>query len=143
MDALTEKPEYHADENKIIKVKSSEAFAIWAKLTNDLMHGGYPDIHPKYHYNLCEKGLINCYILYEGDDAVSVCAIMDNNAVTSLEFVATVPEMRRQKLASAICAKAIQDTLNNNGKIITLRAINLTAAKMYQSLGFQAYNYLL
>lgn len=138
-----EKPQYNPSQNKIISVKSAEEFELWAKLTNDLMHGGYPDIHPKYHYQLCQKGLMNCYILYKGNIPAAVAAVMNNNGISSLEFVATIPEMRKQGLASEICLEAICNTFSLDAKIITLRAINLAAAKLYQSLGFKAYNYLL
>lgn len=138
-----EKPQYNPNENKIIKVKSVEEFELWAKLTNDLLHGGYPDMHPKYHYSLCQKDFMSCYILYKDNAPASVAAVMDNNGITSLEFVATAPEMRQKKLASEICARAISDTFKNGAKIITLRAINLAATRLYLSLGFKAYNYSL
>lgn len=86
---------------------------------------------------------MSCYVLCKSNTPAAVAAVMNNNGVASLEFVATVPEMRRQGLASEICLKAIHETFESKGRIITLRAVNLPAAKLYQSLGFKAYNFLL
>ena len=99
---LDEKPNYTTSSDKIIKVKTADEFALWAKITNDLLSGGYPDMHPVYHYPLCQGGVMNCYILYKNHTPAAVATIMDNNGVASLEFVATIPEMRRQGLAK-IC----------------------------------------
>lgn len=49
---------------------------------------------------------MKCYILYHDDAPVSVASIMDNNGAASLEFVGTVPEMRRRGFAKAVCEKA-------------------------------------
>lgn len=139
-----EKPSYQlkADGSILIeKVNTEEKFALWTEMTNGLMHGGYQDIHPVNHYHLCRNGLINCYTLYKNDAIVAVAATLNNNGIVSLEFVSTVPDLRRQGLAKAICCRAIDDAFADNAKIITLRAINLTAAKLYKSLGFCIYNY--
>lgn len=138
-----EKSNYSAmsDDVRIEKVKTSEEFEQWAKITNDLLHGGYPDIHPIYHYPSCQKELMDCYVLYKNNASAAVCAIMDNNGVDSLEFVATVPEMRRQGLAQTVCAKTIDDIFADGAEVITVRAINAVASKLYQSLGFKIYNY--
>ena len=125
----------------IVSVKSVEEFALWAQIANDVLAGGYPDMHPIYHYPLCQNGLMKCYICYSNGIPVSVAAIMNNNGVVSLEFVATIPEMRRRGLAKAVCEKAVCDALEEGAKIITVRAVDSTAGKLYQSLGFKAYNY--
>ncbi|MDD4495112.1 MAG: GNAT family N-acetyltransferase [Eubacteriales bacterium] len=138
-----EKPDYPSisDGIRVIKVKTPDEFELWVKIINDLLHGGYPDMHPIYHYPLCQKGLMNCCILYKNDTPSAVAAIMNNKSITSLEFVATVPEMRRQGLAQIVCAKAIDDAFADRAEIITVRAINAVASKLYQSLGFKIYNY--
>ena len=136
-----EKLQYNSAEHKIIKVQSEKEFERWANLTNQLMNGGHPYMHPKYHYPLCQRGLMNCYVLYKDNAPAAVTAVMNNHGITSLEFVATVPEMRRQGLAGEICSRAICDAFENDGTIITLRSINLAATKLYQSLGFKAYNF--
>lgn len=138
-----EKPNYTASSDKIIKVKTVDEFALWAKITNDLLAGGYPDMHPVYHYPLCQKGAMKCYILYKSSTPAAVATIMDNNGVASLEFVATIPEMRRQGHAKSVCEKAVSDTFTDGAKIITVRAINAAASSLYQSLGFVVYNHIL
>lgn len=118
---------------------SAEEFALWAQITNNIFSGGYPDIHPVNHYTWCEKKGVKCYILYHDNIPASVAAIMDNNGAASLEFVGTIPRMRKKGYAKAICEKAICDAFADGASIITLRAINRTAAKMYRSIGFKAY----
>ena len=82
---------------------------------------------------------MKCYILYHDDTPVSVAAIMDNNGVASLEFVGTISEMRRKGFAKAVCEKAVSDAFDDDASIVTVRAINRTAARLYQSIGFKAY----
>lgn len=132
-----------ADASQIIRVQSAEEFALWAKLTNDLMAGGRPDLHPVYHYPLCQKGLMKCYVLYHDHTPAAVASVMDNNGIDSLEFVATVPQMRRRGFAREICARAVCDAFAGGAKIITLRAVNAAASKLYESIGFQVYNHAL
>lgn len=128
---------------KVIKVNSVEEFALWAKINNDVLAGGYADMHPVYHYPLCQKGLLHCYIAYNGDEPVAVASIMSNEGVASLEFVATVPEARRKGYARAVCEKAVEDAFAAGARIVTVRAANLAAGKLYEKIGFKAYNYAL
>lgn len=100
-------------------------------------------MHPVYHYPLCEKGLMQCYVLYDGDIPVSVASIMNNNGIASLELVATIPEMRRRGFSKTVCEKAVCDTFSSGAKIITVRAVNAAAGRLYQSMGFKVYNYAL
>ena len=136
-----EKPEYQATSGEIIRVRSAEEFAAWAEIANNVLAGGYPDIHPVYHYPLCEKGRMKCYTAcYEGEPAATA-AILDDNGTASLEFVAVLPEMRGKGLAKAICRKAVEDAFAEGAKIVTVRAINSAAGSLYRSVGFTAYNY--
>lgn len=98
-------------------------------------------MHPVYHYPLCEKGLMQCYVLYDGNTPISVASIMNNDGIASLELVAAIPEMRRRGFAKAVCEKVICDTFARGAKIITVRAVNAAAGRLYQSMGFMAYNY--
>lgn len=127
----------------IVRVCTAEEFAVWAKINNDSLAGGNPDMHPVYHYPLCLSGKMRCYIIYAEKVPVAVCAIMDQQGIASLEFVATVPEKRRKGYAGAVCARAIQDAFVDGAKIITVRAVNGAARKLYQSLGFKVYNHVL
>lgn len=125
----------------VTRVKTPEEFAIWAKINNEVLAGGYADMHPVSHYPLCEKGLLHCYIAYNCDEPVAVASIMNNDGVASLEFVATVPEMRRKGFAKAACERAVADAFADGVKIVTVRAANLSAGRLYEKVGFKAYNY--
>lgn len=135
-----EKIEYQKNNYKIIKVHTAEEFAVWARMVNDILAGGHTDIHPVNHFIWCEKMGVKCYILYHNNIPVSVTAIMNNNGAASLEFVGTVPEMRRKGYAKAVCEKAVSDAFADGTSIITIRAINRSAARLYQSIGFTDYN---
>lgn len=135
-----EKIEYQENNYKIIKVHTAEEFAVWARMVNDILAGGHTDIHLVNHFIWCEKMGVKCYILYHNDIPASVTAIMNNNGAASLEFVGTAPEMRRKGYAKAVCEKAVSDAFADGTSIITIRAINRSAARLYQSIGFTAYN---
>ena len=126
---------------KVVKVQSEEEFAVWAKIANDVLANGYPDMHPVYHYPLCRDDIMRCYVAYNHDKPVAVASAIANNGIASLEFVATVPEERRKGFAKTVCKQAVEDAFADGAKIVTVRAINAVAGKLYQSMGFKAYNY--
>lgn len=138
-----EKPEYFESKGKVIRVQTKDEFKLWTKITNDNISGGYTDMHPEYHYPLIEKGLMSCYILYRNNMPVSVVATMNNRGIVSLEFVVTIPEMRRQGFAKYICSKVVCDTFNDGAKIVTARAVNALSGKLLEKVGFTAYNYVM
>ena len=138
-----EKHDFPAQERPVIRVNTAEAFAVWAELCNDVLSDGLQDLHPEYHYPLCQKGLMECYLLFDGQHPASACAILNHQGIASLEFVATKPALRRKGYAKAVCAAAIDAAFAQNAKIITVRAANAAASQLYQSLGFRVYNYAL
>ena len=127
----------------IKKADNPKDFELWANVVNNILNGGYPAIHDKNHYHLCRKGKISCFSCCKDNTVVSVASIMNNNNISSLEFVATVPEHRRKGLAKAICFEAIRDAFLSGSKIITVRAINPGTRDLYKSLGFKIFNYAL
>jgi predicted GNAT family acetyltransferase len=135
-----EKPEYEEFNMPIAvkKVDNAEDFRLWASISNRVLHGGYPIMHPENHYHLSQSGIMPCYIAYYKGTAASVCSIINNKDISSLEFVATEEEYRRKGLARAVCTTAIEDAVKNGSKIITLRAF-AGAKKLYQAIGFKIY----
>ena len=125
------------------KVETIEQFKLWAKITNDNLHNGYPDIHPEHHFKLCLDQLMICYICYENDIPVASAAIMDKNGISSLEFVQTIPEYRNKGYGKYICTYSIEAAFLNGSKIITNRSINQYATKIYKSIGFRIYNHMI
>ena len=128
---------------RIIEVRTPDEFALWARLANDLLAGGHTDIHPLHHFNLVERGLMRCYMLYADEQPVSIAATMDQEGIVSLELVATLPEFRRNGYAREVCAKAIQDAVDTHCTLLTVRANSAASASVYRSLGFQVYNHAL
>lgn len=124
---------------EITQVKTAADFMIWADMANLIFAGGYKDIHPVNHYHWCEKGRLVPYIAgCEGKNA-AIAAILNNNGVASLEFVATLEQYRRKGSARAVSAAALRDAFSGGAKIVTLRAF-YPANVLYQSLGFQIYH---
>lgn len=141
MAMLPEEQKENQEENpEIVKIHSAEEFAQWAQITNSIFFDGYPIIHPVHHFTWCEKKGVKCYFLYHDSVPVSVAAVMEHHGAASLEFVGTIPEMRKKGFATAICEKATRDAFSDGASIITLRAANAAVAKIYQSIGFKAYN---
>lgn len=128
---------------RIVEVRTPEEFALWARLANNLLADGHMDIHPVHHFNLVERGLIRCYMLYLDGHPISIAATMNNRGVVSLELVATLPEHRRQGYAREVCAKAIRDAIDTHCTLLTVRANSSASSGVYRSLGFRAYNHAL
>lgn len=134
-----EKPDYPAG-TQVVEVQSQAEFAQWAGVVNQVLSGGKEDIHPKYHYPLCRDVLLRCYMVLDGDGRpVSVAAAAVDRESVTLEFVATLPEHRRQGLAQAVCRWAVDDAFANGAAIVTVRAIDGVAAALYGSIGFKRY----
>lgn len=87
-----EKPTYEKANNDItIKpVTSVGEFIIWADICNSVLHGSYPIMHRVNHFDICKDGIMPCYIGYYQGKPAAVSAILNNNGVSSLEFVATL-----------------------------------------------------
>jgi GNAT superfamily N-acetyltransferase len=135
-----DKPQYEeiALPITVKKVDNPDDFKLWADISNMVLHGGYPIIHYKNHYHLSRSGVMPCYISYYNGKAASVCSILNNKDISSLEFVATIEDFRKKGLARAVCITAIDEAVKNGSKIITLRAFPM-AKKLYQAMGFKIY----
>jgi len=135
-----DKPQYDkiAMPISVRRVDDAEDFKFWANISNTVLHDGYPIIHPINHYPLSQNGVMPCYIAYYNGTAASVCSIINNKDISSLEFVATLDGFRRRGLARAVCLTAINEAIKNDSKIITLRAF-AEAKKLYQAIGFRIY----
>lgn len=125
------------------EVDNENDFALWAKFVNDVMNDGCIVIHPQNHYHLCKKGAINCFSCYKNNTLVAAASTMNNDNISSLEFVATNSANRREGLAKAVCSKAIKNAFDKGSIIVTLRAVNPGTRELYTSLGFRIYNYAL
>ncbi|HWT74998.1 MAG TPA: GNAT family N-acetyltransferase [Mobilitalea sp.] len=135
-----EKPLYNSytDEITIKPVTTLDEFSLWADICNSVLHGGYPIMHRINHYDICKNGIMPCYIGYYQGKPTAVSAILNNNGISSLEFVATLDEFRGKGLARALCQKAVDDAFVNGSKIITTRAF-AGAKNLYKSMGFKIY----
>lgn len=95
-------------------------------------------MHRVNHFDICKDGIMPCYIRYYQGKPAAVSAILNNNGVSSLEFVATLDDFRKKGLARALCQKAVDDAFENGARMITTRAF-ADAKDLYKSLGFIIY----
>lgn len=126
-----------------VQANTPAAFADCAHVANTVLAGGRPDLHPVHHAPLMEAGRIRCYVLYADGQPVSAATTMEQNSIVSLELVATLPKYRHQGYAETVCHLAVQDAWDSGARLVTVRAVNLTASRLYERLGFRAYNYAL
>jgi len=136
-----QKPAYSTalpDSITVEPVTTVEEFATWADICNSELHGGYPIMHRVNHFEICRNGIMPCYIGYYQGKPAAVSAVLHNNGVFSLEFVATLGDFRRQGLARALCQRAVDDAFASGARIITTRAF-ANAKNLYRSLGFKIY----
>lgn len=126
------------DDITVIPVATVDEFNIWADICNSVLHGGYPIINRVNHFDICKNGIMPCYIGYYQGKPTAVSAILNNNGVSSLEFVATRADFRKKGLARALCQTAINGAFANKSKIITTRAF-VDSKYLYKSLGFKTY----
>lgn len=127
----------------VIRATDSISFSDCAAVINAVLSVGRPDLHPVHHLHLMKTGRIHAHVLYHNSNPVSAAITMSNGGIASLEFVATLPEYRHRGYAEAVCRQAVQDELTRGATLITVRAVNPTVARLYERLGFNAYNYAL
>ncbi|WP_159067711.1 GNAT family N-acetyltransferase [Paenibacillus ihuae] len=138
---LPEEWSTHSEPGKSITVTRASCqadFRIWAELNNSIMHSGYPVMHPDNHYHLCQSGKIDCYTANYNGVPAAVCSIMNNGEISSLEFVATSEQYRRQGLAAAVCIEAINTAISRGSQIISTRGFG-HSKKLFKKLGFTVY----
>ncbi|MFZ5354866.1 MAG: GNAT family N-acetyltransferase [Bacillota bacterium] len=126
------------DQISVKQVLTIDEFSIWADICNSVLHDGYPIMHRINHFDICKNGIMPCYIGYYEGKPAAVSAILNNNGVSSLEFVATLDGFRKKGLARALCQTAVEEAFAKGSKIITTRAF-ADAKNLYKSLGFKIY----
>ena len=97
----------------------------------------------QHHLPLMETGRIHAHVLYADEHPVSAAVTMEKDGVASLEFVASLPGFRRMGYAEAVCRLAMADAWTRGAALITVRAVNPAVARLYERLGFRAYNHAL
>ena len=125
------------------RIADAAAFADCAGVINAVLSDGRPDLHPIHHLPLMTTGRIHAHVLYHDGQPVSAAVTMSQNGVASLEFVATLPAFRRRGYAGSVCRQAVKDALDRGACLITVRAANAAAARIYAHLGFRSYNHAL
>lgn len=136
---MTTAPQTHA----VHRATDAVAFADCAMVVNTVLSDGRPDLHPIHHLPLMETGRIHAHVLYADEHPVSAAVTMEKDGVASLEFVATLPGFRRMGYAEAVCRQAVADAWTRGAALITVRAVNPAVARLYERLGFRAYNHAL
>lgn len=124
--------------SSVARVASREEFAVWADLCNQVLHDSYPIIHRVNHHEICRTGIMNCYLAYLHGEPAGTAAILNDGEVASLEFVATLPQFRKQGVARSVCQRAVDEAFLGKSKVITTRAFQ-PAKDLYKAMGFRIY----
>ncbi len=134
-----EKPAYPASSTELVvrRVDNAEQFAQWAQMTNALL-GDDVLFHPLHHYPLCEAGKMACYLAFMGNHAVGGCCMLREDDLAALYLVITRPEDRRKGVATALCATAIDDAVEDGAELLTA-CVWPEAKKLARRLGYRYY----
>ncbi len=123
---------------EIKRVTTRNEFNEWCRLCNDYMHGGSNIIDPKSHWEFVENGTIAFYLGYADKKAVSVCAVIYDDKICSLEFAYTLSDYREKGYCKALSQYALNEAFENGAEIVTIRTIN-NGHYVGKSLGFRFY----
>ena len=94
-------------------------------------------IDPDHYYPLCEGGKIICFLGFCGETpAATSMTLMTDNMGGKLEWIATLPEYRKEGMSTAVCCAGIDQLIKDGAKIITLTAREM-GVSLYEILGFK------
>ncbi|MBD5476761.1 MAG: GNAT family N-acetyltransferase [Lachnospiraceae bacterium] len=116
------------------KVKSKEEFKVWIDVVNTALHG-WDMIDAEHYYNWVNNERMSIYLGEIDGLLVSTAATIQNGNVASLEFVSTLENYRRRKIASTVCSKALEDLFEAGVQSVSLGACG-ESAYLYRRLGF-------
>ena len=132
------KPYYSENENVVCrKVETKEDFEVWIDVVNTALHG-WDMIDAKNYYSWIEKGQVDIYLGEIDGIPVSTAATIRNGDVASLEFVSTLEEYQRRKVASVVCTRALEELFAKGVRDVTLGACG-ESVYLYKKLGFRSY----
>lgn len=117
------------------KISTKKDFKLWIDVVNTALHG-WDMIDAEHYFRWVESNNINIYLAEMNGIAVSTCATIQNNKTGSLEFVSTLKEYRRRKVAARLCSYAIKNLFNNGAETVTLGACGHSAF-LYERIGFK------
>jgi len=78
------------------------------------------------------------YLGFAGGSPVATCTVFVHADVIGLYWVKTVPEMRRQGLATTICRHALREAASAGGRLAVLHSTPMGEG-VYRKLGFQEH----
>lgn len=130
---------YSLSEDSIVcrKVQTKEDFRSWIEVVNIALHG-WEMIDAENYYTWVENDNIDLYLGEIDGNPVSTAATIRSGDTASLEFVSTLEEYRRRKVASVVCSVALTDLFANGVEDVTLSACG-ESVHMYEKIGFKRY----
>lgn len=130
---------YSLSEDSIVcrKVQTKEDFRSWIEVVNTALHG-WEMVDAEHYYSWVENESIDLYLGETDGIPVSTAATIRSGDTASLEFVSTLEEYRRRRVASVVCSKALTDLFERGVEDVTLSACG-ESAYLYEKFGFQGY----
>lgn len=130
---------YSTSEDSIVcrKVQTKEDFRSWIEVVNIALHG-WEMIDADNYYAWVENENFDLYLGEIDGISVSTAATIRNGDTASLEFVSTLEEHRRKKVASVVCSTALTNLFESGVEDVTLSACG-ESVYLYEKFGFKAY----
>lgn len=106
--------------------------------TEEEFNEGYYWMREKNIENL-EDNTQNFYVAYENDKPVSVLLCIYHKNIAGVFAVATLPEHRKKGISTTLIQRAIDDSIINNIKTLTLQTSTESYAhSFYTNIGFES-----
>ena len=130
---------YSLSDDSIVcrKVQTKEDFRLWIEIVNTALHG-WEMIDAENYYVWVENENIDLYLGEIDSIPVSTAATIRYGDMASLEFVSTLEEYRRKKVASVVCSIALTDLFESGVEDVTLSACGESVC-LYEKFGFERY----
>ena len=127
-----------SDDNIVCrKVQTKEDFRSWIEVVNTALHE-WDMIDAENYYTWVENENVKIYLGEIDGIPVSTAATIRSGDTASLEFVSTLKEYRRKKVASVVCSVVLTDLFAKGVEDVTLSACG-ESAYLYEKLGFKRY----
>lgn len=127
---------FQSEDNIVCRrVMIKEDFQSWIEVVNTALHG-WEMIDAENYFTWVDNEIIDLYLGEIDGIPVSTATTIRSGDTASLEFVSTLKEYRRKKVASDVCSVALTDLFANGVEDVTLSACGESVC-LYEKFGFQ------
>jgi ribosomal protein S18 acetylase RimI-like enzyme len=121
----------------VTKVASLAEFQTWMNIVNEALHG-WNMLALEHYASWLSQNEFSFYLASFNGTPVATASTLQDGIHASVEFVSTLKEYRNRGVATFLCLRILNELMQNNVKIVTLRASH-EAIPLYRKLGFKPY----